>query len=167
VGGGSSIAGRSATATGTGSVRRSGSRSHQSCKMCVTPASTDMVMRHGILQLHLTPDWCAGAQGVQVCAGCRAPVRLQGIAVQRSDDARSLSARVFSALDLELAAPDHMRPTGGTGVLSCVMFHSHCSCHSGTSGWHPPPPGGSFDTTADACCLASSCWNVPPARCAT
>lgn len=53
---------------------------------------------------------------MQVCAGCQAPVRLQGVAVQPAADGRSLTARVFSALDLELAAPDHMRPTGGTIV---------------------------------------------------
>lgn len=53
----------------------------------------------------------AGALSVQVCAGCQAPVRLQGVAVQPATDGRSLTARVFSALDLELAAPDHMRPT--------------------------------------------------------
>jgi hypothetical protein len=66
---------------------------------------------------------------VRVCAGCQAPLRLQGIAVQQSDDARSLSARVFSALDLELAAPDHMRPTGGRLTPGQGCFHGRCSYH--------------------------------------
>jgi hypothetical protein len=66
---------------------------------------------------------------VRVCAGCQAQVRLQGIAVQQSDDARSLSARIFSALDLELAAPDHMRPTGGRFTTGQGCCHSCCACH--------------------------------------
>lgn len=51
-----------------------------------------------------------GAQPVRLCSSCMSPVSLKSLPVTASPDGRLLRARVFSALDLEIAAPDHMRP---------------------------------------------------------